>query len=113
MDAEIAGNHLSNMMAGSGSPIQKVLEPGQTYSVSCGEEKSTFVNAPESLVSSMTVEAVAIYRPWPFTFFRSRRFFKFLGTNNGAKLNWYKEPPTDSDERRFDEFIKSFHVPFP
>ena len=68
--------------------------------------------APASAIKGIDIAVVAYYRPWPFTFLRCRKFFRFEGRNDGAKLNWYKQPPGDIDQS-FDAVMKAMKVEFP
>ena len=108
-DVNIAGNSFGFMMAGNGSPAQNILEPTVSYTVSCSP--GTFIRAPTQAINHVEAGIVTYYRPWPFTVLRSRKFFRFVAHNNGTTLNWFKEPPNDTMEQRFAQFVAENGAP--
>ncbi len=110
MDMKIAGNTFGFVMVGNGSPPQKKLAPTESYTVSCAPGR--FIVAPTSAISQIEVGIVAYYRPWPFTFLQCRKFFRFVGQNDGTKLNWFKQPPNDTG-KKFDDFVRQTGTQFP
>jgi hypothetical protein len=111
MNVKIGGATVGFVMSGEGSPPQAILKPTESYTVSCSDG-GILISAPTNSISQMDVGAVVYYRPWPFTFLRCRRFYRFEGRNDGVKLNWFKEPPNDTD-KKFDEFVKHTGMKFP
>lgn len=80
------------------------LMPGENFSFRCGSNGVNFL-APVPMIKSMDVAVVLWYRPWPFTFLRSRKFLRFEGVNTGSKIEWYKQPQ-GTIEKDYDEFCK-------
>jgi hypothetical protein len=106
----LGGNIFNFVMSGTGSPPQQVLAPTETYTVPCSPGR--YISAPTSAIRHIEIGVVAYYRPWPFTFLRSRKFFRFEGKNDGTKLNWFKQPPNEID-KQFDEAMRQMGRTFP
>lgn len=108
-DMKVGGSDFHLFVGGLGAPSQNVLGPGEPYTVSCS--KGVLLSAPTSTISSIDLCVVAYYRPWPFTLRRSRKFFRFVGRNDGSTLNWFKQPPGDAEEV-FDKHLKAKGLQF-
>src|SRR6267143_1614829 len=71
------------------NPPLQVLPKNDSLTLNC--TGGSFMMAPASAIKSIDIAVVAYYRPWPFTFLRCRKFFRFEGRNDGTKVNWYKQ----------------------
>lgn len=74
------------------SPVGKVssFKPTDPITLPC-KLKMTI---PTKLVQSMDIGIIAQFRIWP-TPFRSIKVFRFIGTNDGEKIIWRKQPPNE------------------
>lgn len=109
----LAGNNnVYGAMSGSGSPPKKILSPAESFTISCTGHGKTFLDSPISWISHIELDAVTYYRPWPFTFLRRRKFFKFVGENDGSKINWYKQTP-DGLAQEYDELVRESRTALP
>lgn len=96
------GNSFNFLLAGNGSPTQKILDPTVSYTVPFLRQGA--MNISPSVVSHIEVGVVVFYRPWPFTFFQSKKFVKFVGQNDGRTIQWFSQPP-NGIEKEFNEGI--------
>jgi hypothetical protein len=82
------------------------LKTGETLTVPCAAD-ALIHNGYTNQVFPLSRADIAIafyYRPWPITFLRSHRLFRFVARlgPNGEILGWDKEPASIL-ERDFDE----------
>ena len=81
-----------------GSPPGSRLNPDEGYSITCLEHAIS----PQPRFVGADLAIVASYRPWPFTFLRLRRFFRFVARPlPQGGLAWDKQP-SESIEKEFD-----------
>lgn len=88
----VSGNYL-NMINGS------VLRPSQSFTVPCLD--------PGVLMPTIgaDIAIVVYYRPWPFVFWHSRRFFRFVSRHTSKSVTWDKQPSDSAIENGFDKSI--------
>lgn len=95
---------VSSTTLGEVSPGDSVLAPAQGLTVPC-TPRNPFPNMP---FVSMDLAIVVSYRPrpWPFTLFRQRKFFRFLTRPNNGTVVWDEQAP-GLIERDFDSSVGS------
>lgn len=97
-----SGNGLIRNSVISNSPIV-TLHPSEAITVPCAESPGVYVP-----VRSADLAIVAYYRPWPFTFIHSRRFFRFVSRNTTKdNVTWDRQPSLPI-EKDFDEFLDTY-----
>lgn len=85
-----------------GNGPEKVLSPTQTITSKPGINFSV----PVSAVKEIDVGVIIYFRPWPLTFLKSHKIYRFVGHPTGATLTWYKQPPGDLDNGAWDNINK-------
>lgn len=106
LNMKISENTFQDELMWHGSPPQKVLTATESYTVSCWSNGPAVV-APIPSISNIDLVVVTYYRPWPLTFLRFRKFFRFVGRNNGTRLYWVRQPSNGVD-KEFDDSIRRF-----
>jgi hypothetical protein len=86
------------------NPLNKVLYPNEAFTVPCvgGSHAS-------SLVPPMGAGDIAIvvsFRPWPFSFVKRRKLFRFVSRVNNGEAFWDRQP-SYVIEKDFDKFAAS------
>lgn len=71
------------------SPGNATLSPGDALTVPCESPGMALTSNP---VRDADLAIVASYRPWPFTFIRRRKFFRFVSRRNGETISWDRQP---------------------
>jgi hypothetical protein len=91
-----ATNELSR--GNAGMDTVKELHPTETMTVPCG----IVMIGP---IQSIDLGVIIHYHPWPLTFLRQRRVFRFVvKPGEGKELNWYEQPSADL-EKALNEFL--------
>lgn len=88
-------SHKSNIGDLFVTPIgrQPSLDRNVPVTVPCG---MSIIFSP-SQVESMDIGILVRFHtwPWPFTYLKKQRVFRFVGTNDGEKLVWRGQPPNE------------------
>src|SRR2546426_2586389 len=79
---------IRNTVLQSVSPERGTLQPTQGLTVPC-TGGFMLVNGQ---FSSADLAIVVSYRPWPFTFIRKRKFFRFVARFANGNIVWDKQP---------------------
>lgn len=82
-----------------------MLPSTEGFTVPCEDDGFKIVGGT---LESIDLAIVVYYRPWPFTFLRSRKMFRFVERGSGSQIFWDKQPSTPM-EREFDEFERRNH----
>src|SRR5580704_6791847 len=96
------GSRLTNSASRVAYPADLTLPPGQAFTVPC-EGDVHLVNGP---YRSADLAIVVSYRPWPFTFIRQRKFFRFVARLDTGNVIWEKQPSSFL-EHDFDSLLNS------
>jgi hypothetical protein len=100
-NATVATNSLSFIGGRGMIPPAGSISPNDAYTVSCNR----FLDAPSSSIESIDLGIIVHYRPWPFTFIRRRRIFRFVGKQQRqGGLNWFRQP-SEPIEEAFDQWL--------
>jgi len=75
------------------APENAILQPNQGLTVPCSNRYIPLqgINGP---YKSADLAIVVSYRPWPFTFIRQRKLFRFVARPDDGNIVWDKQPPT-------------------
>jgi hypothetical protein len=71
------------------SPGNATLAPSDAFTVPCDPKPVQMIQNP---VQHADLAIVVTYRPWPFTFIRQRRFFRFVSRRDGDTISWDRQP---------------------
>jgi hypothetical protein len=87
-------------------PPASILRPTEGYTVPCTSEKM-FYFSPPLIVKHADIAIIVYYRPWPFTFLRSHRLYRFVARMNpqGQITSWDKQPAAQL-EPDFEHWLK-------
>ena len=78
----------------------KELGPTEAMTISCG----IVVIGPIEGTESIDMGVIINYKPWPLSFVKKRRVFRFVAIRAGNELNWYDQPSGDL-EKALDKFL--------
>lgn len=78
-----------NLSLVSSPNLRGTLRPTEGFTVPC-------LNSPAVIPPAVFADLAVIvyYRPWPFTFLKTRRFYRFVSQLNNGNVTWEKQPPT-------------------
>jgi len=110
MDAKI-----SSYLAENVSPPESKLIPTEGFTVPCTGHKVVDTAPPYIPFQLMKADLaiVVYYRFWPFTFYRSRRLFRFVARPGRQNEIIWEKQPSGVIEPDFDKFIQSYGGHFP
>lgn len=75
-------------------PPGNVLHPSEGFTVPCIPERVA-ATGPAGEVEVVDLALVVHYRPWPFEFIESRRFFRFVSRKTpDGKIEWDRQAST-------------------
>lgn len=105
--------HFNGSMARVVMPPESTLAPTEGYTVPCTPE-NMIVTPGRPLTIQQADLAIAVYfRPWPLTFLRRHRLFRFVARiGKQGEVVWEKQPAADL-EQDYNEFIQSRGGTFP
>jgi hypothetical protein len=99
------------------TPPTMILKPTEGYTVPCMTESMVGTSPPFYLNLKNADLAIVVYHrawPWPFTFYRTRRLFRFVArVGRNGEVAWDKQPTPESMEHDFDNLIQSRGGTFP
>jgi hypothetical protein len=61
------------------------LEPGQTATIGAGQRAA-------GVLTKVDIGIIVSFRPWPFLFWHSRKYYRYVAHPQGDKLVWYEQP---------------------
>jgi hypothetical protein len=108
------GFHFTNSLARVVVPPESKLKPTEGYTVPCTGEHMFGTSPPFALkIKNADLAIVAYYRPWPFTFLRNHRLFRFVANvSRDGEVTWEKQPAA-ALEKDFDNYIQQHEGTFP
>lgn len=87
--------HFTDGLAEVAKPPESRLNPTEAFTVPCTGSQILGSSAPyaQPILARADLAIVVYYRPWPFTFYRDRRMFRFVShAGKQGEITWEKQP---------------------
>jgi len=101
------GIHIEETLGNDNLPTESTLIPAERYTVPC----AIAINIATAKIDQADLAIVVYFRPWPLTFLRRHRLFRFVArAGENGQLIWEPQPSAEL-EPSFDKFITERHWP--
>jgi hypothetical protein len=108
-EAQIGGMNATDVLSIDTIHIEPEIKSKESYTVPCTSFDS---NLPPNAFQKIDIAAIVSYRlwPWPLSYMRGRRVFRFVALPGDNGLNWFKQPSAPIEgaiKKAFEKWAKT------